>query len=372
MRVSFSHGRGVAAALIFGAICSGGAYAAPDDVFLQAEPASGEFSTFRAEGSYDMVNSTVDVFNLRGSQGMPDNAGDYRGGRLMLGYKLSPTWSASAAYWRRGIDYGQDNNRIHTWMLALYYDPLAEPGARDRALFRFSAWGDYAAALQRSSSLRAGAASLTGVTIRHANDVQAQADLIVSGELSERNRLTGFFGLGISRVSMSSLNARLQMGSCQFNVDIGSNNAGTGTLLAPCRVGNTTINSASLPVNGAQFGVDVGQDFNYTSGYVNLGGSWRWKYDRFSTLLGYQFQYLIRNHIDSRVSAAGYSAIKTNHTLGLELGYAVTKNVDVFMRAQASVYNFVGTIPFLYNTAAAGRLDRAYGYASIGVRFSGF
>lgn len=141
MRVSFSHGRGVAAALIFGAICSGGAYAAPDDVFLQAEPASGEFSTFRAEGSYDMVNSTVDVFNLRGGQGMPDNAGDYRGGRLMLGYKLSPTWSASAAYWRRGIDYGQDNNRIHTWMLALYYDPLAEPGARDRALFRFSAWG---------------------------------------------------------------------------------------------------------------------------------------------------------------------------------------------------------------------------------------
>lgn len=89
MRVSFSHGRGVAAALIFGAICSGGAYAAPDDVFLQAEPASGEFSTFRAEGSYDMVNSTVDVFNLRGSQGMPDNAGDYRGGRLMLGYKLA-------------------------------------------------------------------------------------------------------------------------------------------------------------------------------------------------------------------------------------------------------------------------------------------
>lgn len=41
----------------------------PMTFFLQAEPASGEFSTFRAEGSYDMVNSTVDVFNLRGSQG---------------------------------------------------------------------------------------------------------------------------------------------------------------------------------------------------------------------------------------------------------------------------------------------------------------
>lgn len=88
--------------------------------------------------------------------------------------------------------------------------------------------------------------------------------------------------------------------------------------------------------------------------------------------MGYQFQYLVRSHVDSRVSAAGYSTIKSNHTLGLELGYAVTKNVDVFLRAQASVYNFVGTIPFLYNASTAGRLDRTYGYASIGVRFSGF
>lgn len=69
MRVSFSHGRGIAVALMLGAVSSGGAYAAPDDVFLQAEPASGEFSTFRAEGSYDTVNSTVDVFHLRGDQG---------------------------------------------------------------------------------------------------------------------------------------------------------------------------------------------------------------------------------------------------------------------------------------------------------------
>lgn len=124
-----------AGALMLGLSCVGVAHAAPDDVFLQAEPATGEFTSFRVEASYDMVNKTVDVFNLRESQGaVADNAGDYRGGKLMLGYKFSPKWSGSATYWRRGIDYGQDNNQIDSWMLALHYDPLAEPGARDRIM----------------------------------------------------------------------------------------------------------------------------------------------------------------------------------------------------------------------------------------------
>jgi hypothetical protein len=48
------------------------------------------------------------------------------------------------------------------------------------------------------------------------------------------------------------------------------------------------------------------------------------------------------------------------------------KNVEVFLRGQASLYNFVGTIPFHYNATTAGKLDRYYGYGSIGIRFSGF
>ncbi|GAB7548883.1 hypothetical protein [Cupriavidus sp. 8B] len=364
---------GNAGALMLGLSCVGVANAAPDDVFLQAEPTTGEFTSFRVEASYDMVNKTVDVFNLRESQGaVPDNAGDYRGGKLMLGYKFSPKWSGSATYWRRGIDYGQDNNQIDSWMLALHYDPLAEPGARDRIMVRFSLWGDRAGSLTRSSALKVRNATFNSVTVNDANDIQGQADVIFSGDLTERNKLTGFLGLGVSRVTIGSINTRLQQGGCSFNVNIGSDNVASGNLAAPCRVGNTNLQSASFSTDASQYGLNINDDFNYTAGFLNLGGSWRWKYESFSARLGYQFQYLLRSNVDSRASAYGYSPIKSNHTLGMELSYAVVKNVEVFLRGQASLYNFVGTIPFLYNAATAGKLDRYYGYGSIGIRFSGF
>lgn len=362
-----------ACALMLGLSCAGAASAAPDDVFMLAEPATGEFTSVRVEASYDMVNSTVDIFNLRGRQGpVSENAGDYSGGKLMLGYKFSPYVSASATYWRRGIDYGQDHNKIDSWMLAMHYDPLAEPGARDRVMVRFSLWGNHSGSLDRSSPVTVRNTTFNSLTVKGANDVQAQADVIFSGELTERNQLTGFLGLGLSRVTIDSINTRLQQGNCNFNVAIGSDNIANGSLAAPCTAGGVTLQSASFAVDANQFGINFNDDFNYTAGYLNLGGSWRYKYENFSARLGYQFQYLLRSNVDSRTQTYGHSPIRSNHTLGLELSYAVVKNVEVFLRGQASLYNFVGTIPFLYNAATAGKMDRYYGYGSIGIRFSGF
>ncbi|WP_432260481.1 hypothetical protein [Cupriavidus sp. TMH.W2] len=360
-------------ALMLGLSCAGAASAAPDDVFMQAEPATGEFTSVRLEASYDMVNRAVDVFDLRQSQGsVPDNAGDYRGGKLMLGYKFSPHWSGSATYWRRDIDYGPDTNQINSWMLALHYDPLAEPGARDRIMMRFALWGDHSGSLDRSSPLKVRNTTFNSIRVNNANDIQGQADVIFSGELTERNQLTGFFGLGVSRVTIGGINTRLQQGNCNFNVAIGSDNIANGALAAPCRVGNVNLQSASFAVDASQFGLNINDDFNYTAGYVSLGGSWRWKYQNFAARLGYQFQYLLRSNVDSRAQTYGYSPIRSNHTLGMELSYAVVKNMEVFVRGQASLHNFVGTIPFLYNAATAGKMDRYYGYGSIGIRFSGF
>lgn len=366
-------GRSTVTVLVLGCAMVGRAGAAPDDVFLQAEPTTGELTSFRAEASYDMVNRAVDVFNAQGSHGAaPENAGNYRGGKLLIGYKFSPQWSAAATYWRRGIDYGPDNNQINSWLLAVHYDPLAEPGARDRVIFRLALWGDYSPSLQRTTSFHVRDTLLNGVAVRNANDVQAQADMVVSGELDMRNQLTGFFGLGISRVSIGGINTQVQQGICRFNVGIGTDNVANGMLAAPCRSGDVTVNSASFTGNASQFGLDVDKDFNYTAGFLNLGAAWRWKYERFAARLGYQFQYLVRSNVDDRAASYGYGPIKSNHTLGLEVSYAMGKGVEAFLRGQASRYNFVGTVPFLYNAAMAGRLDRYYGYASIGIRYSGF
>jgi len=79
----------------------------------------------------------------------------------------------------------------------------------------------------------------------------------------------------------------------------------------------------------------------------------------------------MRRQVDERLLSYGVSPLKSNPTLGAELSYQVAKNVEVFVHGQAFQHNFVGTIPFLYNAATAGRLNRRYGYASFGIRFSG-
>ncbi|CAG9168778.1 hypothetical protein [Cupriavidus pinatubonensis] len=363
------------AVAVFGLAAAGTAQAASEDVFLRAEPTTGEFTSFRAEGSFDAVNKALDVFNLRnqgGSGPTPDNAGDYRGGRVMLGYKFSPYFSGAATYLRRNIDYGQDTNSIDTWQLALHYDPLAEPGAKDRLIFRFSLWGDRAGSVSKTSPTQVRGTSFSQIQVNDPNDFQAQADMIFSGQLSERSTLTGFLGGGFSNVSVGDLSAQVRRGNCNFNVKIGSDNIANGSLAAPCSVNGSQIRDASFSVNASQFGLDVSKDLNYTAAFLTTGVSWRWKYERFSTQLGYNFQYLFRSNIDDRLSSFGVSPIKSNHTLGLELAYSVTKSVEFYLRGQAFKYNFVGTIPFLYNAATAGRMDRYYGYGSIGVRFSGF
>ncbi|WP_407058872.1 hypothetical protein ACKZDW_25455 [Ralstonia syzygii subsp. celebesensis] len=50
--------------------------------------------------------------------------------------------------------------------------------------------------------------------------------------------------------------------------------------------------------------------------------------------------------------------------------YAATGTSTCSGGAQVSKSNVVGTIPFLYHGATAGRLDRAYGHALIGAWFS--
>lgn len=348
------------------------ALAAPNDVFLHAEPNVGDPS-FRGEISYDLMNDTVDIFNLRTRQGpVSGNTGDYQGGHAMLGYNFSPNWSGDATYWRRNIAYGSNTNAIDSWLLSLYYDPLAESLAEDRAVLRFSLWGDHADVLSKTSPTKVGGTTFNKLNVQNPNDIQAQLDAIFSSILNERNQFTGFFSAGVSRVNVDNVNASLQRGNCTFNVDIESNNIATGTLAAPCNVGGSQLLNASFSANASQYGVDINKDMNYTAAFLELGGSWRWKYNRFTTNLGYEYQYIKRNGVDKQVSGFGGSPITSNHTVGLDVSYKLNKKVDVFMQGQAFKYNFVGTIPFLYNAVTASRLDRYYGFTSIGLRFTGF
>lgn len=355
-------------------LCTGhAALAAPNDEFLHTEPNIDE-PNFRSEVGYDLMNDAVDIFNLRTRQGpVSAGTGDYHGGHVMLGYNLSPNWSTEASYWNRNIEYGSTGNEVNSWLVSAYYDPFALPMAQDRAVFRFSVWGDQANNLSKNSSTVVNGKTFNQITVQNPSDIQAQLDAIFSSILNERNLLTGFVSAGVSRVDVGNVDASLKRGNCTFNVNINSDNVAAGTLAAPCVVsGGGQLLNASFTENSTAYGIDINKDLNYTASYFELGGSWRWKYQRFTTNLGYQFQYLRRSGVDKRVSSFGGSPVTSNHTLGLDVAYKLTKQLDFFAQAQVFKNNFVGTIPFLYNSITASRLDRSYGYMGVGLRYSGF
>lgn len=360
------------AVAIGAALLSSQVSAAMEDEFLQAEPITGNPSGLRVESSYDAFNKTLDVFNLRDHKDTVDRTGDYSGGRLAIGYKFSPTWSVEATYWRRNLKFEKDTDNINSWQLAVHYGILVAPEGERNLTLKLSAWGDYSSGLASSTTTRINGTKFSNVSIAHPNDVQAQADLIYSGRLWERNLLSAFITGGFSWVTAGDFHGTYQQGNCSFNVQAGSNNMATATLMNPCRIGRATVSNLQLSANASQYGVDVSRDFHYTAPFLAIGGSWRWEYNHFGVMAGYHFQYLFRNGIDDRLSNYGMPQVRFNQTVGLELSYAPVKHFEIFLRVQGFQNSFVGYVPLLYNAATASRLDKYYGLASVGVRVFGF
>ena len=355
-------------------VISGTSVAAPNDVFLQpfaANPAS----PLSVEASFDIVNDTVDIFNLREGEGVTDdNAGDYDGGHLLLNYNFNPQWMGELGYWHRNIEYGQDSNQIDSWLAAVQYKPMLMLKPGDDVAIRLSLWGNQADDLSKTSPTLVNGQRFSSINVNDLSDIQAQVDLLFARRLDRQNKLNGFVSLGYSKVDVDSLNAQLSKGQCNFDIQVNSGNQYTGQLTnAPCTTADGTVfYKAGLTGKASDFGLDIDKDLSYDAGFLSLGGSWNWHYKKFDSQLGYQFQYLMRQDIDDRVDNYGSSAVKTNHTLGLDLSYQLNPYTRLFVAGQAFKNNFIGTIPFLYNSVTASRLDRKYGYASFGVRFANF
>lgn len=126
--------------------------AAPNDIFLQPLPAN-TASPLSVEASFDIVNDTVDIFNIRESESaVGDNAGDYNGGHLLVNYAFHPQWIAEAGYWNRNIEYGQDSNEIDSWLAAVQYTPLLTLKPGDEVAIRLVLWGNQANELRKTST----------------------------------------------------------------------------------------------------------------------------------------------------------------------------------------------------------------------------
>lgn len=350
-------------------------YAAPNDLFLNAKNfnASHDSSALKFDFSIDAVNETIDVFDMRESEGVTDNsAGDYQGFKVSAQYDFNPQWSVEGSYWHREIEYSKDTNEIESALLAVRYTPSLLLKKNDALSFRASIWGNQADTLSKTTPTQVNRQRFEQVHVHKPEDLQLQLDAIFSRKLDPMNQLNAFAGLGYSKVEISKIDIQRSVGNCLLNININNSNQYIGNLDRPCVDGEGTIEEFSVQGDAREFGLDIQKDLNYDSYYGTLGGSWNWRYRQFESQLAYQYQRLWRKDIDDRISNFGNSPIKDNHTFGAKFSYDFTPKLTGYLQGQLFQNNLVGYVPFLYNGVTASRLDKRYGLASIGIQYHGF
>ena len=355
---------------ILGSIClsSTALQAAPNDLFLQAKDyLSKHNNALHITASVDAVNDTLDLFDIRESEGVTDkSAGDYQGFHIAAQYDLNPQWSIEGSLWQRELEYSKDTNKIQSGLLAISYAPDLHLTSNSALKLRASIWGNTADQLDKTTATRVNTYNFEQVKVNDPEDIQLQFDGIFSHKIDHMNQINIFAQVGYSEVSVGRLDLQTRYSGCPLYVNIDQNNQYKAQSLSTCP---TTY---SFSGDATDFGLQVQKDLNYTSYYAGFGGSWNLRYRKFESQLAYSYQRLWRQDIDDRITNFGNKAIKDNHSLGAKFSYDIHPKITPFFKAELYQNNFVGQIPFLYNGITASRLNKRYGLASFGVAIRHF
>lgn len=345
--------------------------ASTEDLFLQAKTFKNQSPNSISLG-VDLVNDTVDVFDIRESEGVQNNTGDYKGTHITATYQFHPQWKIEGSYWFREIDYSGEANSIHSPMLAIQFLPNIQLDTKDAVAFRMSIWGNQANSVTKASPTFVNNHNFKNITVIQPQDLQLQFDGIFSHQIDSMNLVNAIISGGYSRVKVKNIKLQTKKNACLMDISVQSNNIFTGQLSEPCILENFIIDEMTTSGNAKEFGFEIDKDLKYDALFTNLGASWNFRYQKFESQLAYQYQRLWRKNIDDRVSNFGNQPIKDNHTFGAKLSYDFHPKVSVFLQGEMFKNNFIGHIPFLYNGITASRLDKKYGLASLGVTVHGF
>ena len=322
----------------------------------QLEPWHGQ-----AEIAYDAVNDTLDFLRIRASDPVygGSNVGDYKGYHLRGTYQLPQRFSLHADWWQRRISYRADEQDLHSWQVAAQYN-FFEAGHRTGSNYavRLSAWGNAAGELSKSSPTELFGRTLNTVKVADPEDKQVQLDFLGSWRLSNRFALSAFAGAGKSRVSVGAVSGTYIDGDgCKYNLSFAGNFA-FADLAAPC--GNFITARFTTP------GPDIHQEVAYDARYFQFGGQLQWHSADWRLSGGYHYLKLDRDRVDDAVVSRGGSAQDRNHILIGEIARKVGKTSAVFLRGQWMDKQFVGEIPFAYNSVTASKFASHYGLATVG------
>ena len=346
-------------------------FAAPNDLFLEAY-APNQNQKLNLSVSLDAVNDTVDVFDIRESEGLNSEAGDYLGAHLIADYRITPEWAIEGQYWYREIDFAGSTNKVNTGALAIKYQPEWLSSDKSQWAFKASVWGNQADELLKATPTMIEKNQIDQIRVDQPKDLQFQFDTIFSHTIDPMNRINLFGSFGYSKVEIERLNIRAQHKNCENPINISINNNNQYQLSEPCSQKGWDINVFPITGDASQFGFNVQEDLNYEAYYAGIGGSWNWRYKKFESQLAYQYQKLWRDNLDDRISQLGSSPIDDNHSIGAKFSYDFSKKMTGFVKAEMYENNLIGYLPFLYNGITASRLDKRYGLASIGIQYRGF
>ena len=343
-----------------GCLCSYPVLAAPLDALLTAKHAStpGEIEL---EVSYDLVNNAVDIFNIRGSDATyaGTNVGDYHGAHVRAGIAVTSDIWVDGALWQRRLDYRADLLTINTWQVGAQYKLLGEASGYQPSLaLRVGAWGNYSAALNKSSPTTVRGQTLSSVTVNKPNDAQVQVDLIGSTRLFNQLDFSVYGGAGVSQVKVKSVNGTAALGGCSYALTFTPQ-----AVLGICSSGDGFL------IPNKIYGIDVYNEAQYKASFASGGMSATWQQQNWLLRGGYQFQRINRGQIDATIQKRGGITYETNHVFLGEVMYRVLRNTAIFVRGQYMTNQFVGEIPFAYNTMTASRFDKHYGILSTGLAF---
>lgn len=340
------------------------AVAAPLDAFLAADTQLAPWQS-QAEIAYDAVNDGIDFLKIRANDPVygGSNVGDYSGFHLRGVYQFPQRLSLHGDWWQRQIKYRADKQDMHSWVLAVQYRLFeGDKWSKSNYALRLSAWGNGASALTKSSPTSVLGQTLDAVTVNDPKDRQWQLDLLGSWRLSDQNDVSAFIGTGRSRISVGDVTATsTDSGGCLYNLSFAGGLA-IADLAKPC--GNLLSARFTTP------GPDFGKEIAYHARYVQAGGMWQWHNPVWRLSGGYQYQSLQRDNVDDLIASRGGEAYRTNHVLVGEVARKVGQSSAVFLRGQLMSNQFVGEIPFAYNSLSASKFGNRYGLASVGFMHS--
>ena len=363
--------------------------AAPLDEFLTAmpgyEPMHGE-----AEASFDIMNSTVDLFGVRDSD---SSIGDYSGGTVRGGLALTRRLWVDGTLQRRSVKTRWGQGDSNAWKMGAQYQATVNTGYLPAIALRLSAWGDFADEAYKGSPTSVGGITANSVRVDAPRDMQTQMDLIGTWRMNPQTSLSMFFGFGNSSVKSDGITVD------SFNLDgigrPGKWNVSTQSATDDNGKPITRIKGACFSDCGSLIAFDVpledlAKDYpqlasasskldlferiDYDAKYFQLGGMFQWFNEDWRTRIGYRYQTLDRDVDDAIRSSktfADATVYDSNHVLSADVGYKLQDHLGFFLRGNLMSNQFVGELPFSYNYFSSHKFKEKYGFLSIGLA-SGF